>query len=792
MDVSVTVILAGLILALLWLFSGRNSRKGRLPPGPAALPLIGNLAQLQKDVAFKSFVKLSEIYGPVMTLYLGWQRTVVLVGYDAVKEALVDQADDFTGRAPMPFLMKISKGYGLATSNGERFRQLRRFTLTTLKDFGMGRKGMEEWIQEESKHMTAQIDKLQGKPFDPRFLMRCTVSNVICCIVFGQRFSYDDKKFLHLLDVMSQILAFNNGFLGQMYNIFPWIMEHLPGQHQTIFARIEEVREFLKMKIQEHKDTLDPNTPRDYIDCFLIRMDQEKDISTTEFHYDNLISTVMNLFLAGTETTSSTITYAINVLIKHPDIQEKMQQEIDTVIGRDHCPKMEDRKSLPFTDAGTVIITLLHSVLKEEKQWASPLSFNPQHFLDQNGNFKKNPAFLPFAAGKRACVGEALARMELFIFTVSLVRHFTFSYTEGPDGINLIPEYSGFDNWPRRYRIIATPRHLDTWTPHRKIHPCTCEVKSAGKRAGKRIFNTVTDADIFTPVSIKLRSPLQRVWLFKIRVGMNVTKRGFMFKQWKERYIVLTMEGSLMVCRDAESPPDQVVALQTNCESVVEGRAILDLPKLPPGGRRDCCFALIMPQNKFLLLLTDNPDDCKWGLMSPLALQRQCSITPCITDRDPLSDSSSDKDPGSPRVGDGTPPLSRVTERGGSFRDRGHNQASGSQRALRSVSMSTPHRVSDCLRHGNSSDARAVRAVCLLMGGTAASSALGYLNSCSPSSPLASRAPEIAHGAGGFSELSAGGSFHACSQDVDSPHFNSFDFEADSDFDAFDCGGFAF
>lgn len=85
-----------------------------------------------------------------------------------------------------------------------------------------------------------------------------------------------------------------------------------------------------------------------------------------------------------------------------------------------------------------------------------------------------------------------------------------------------------------------------------------------------------------------------------------------MFKQWKERYIVLTMEGSLLVCRDADSPPDQVVALQTSCESIAEGREILDLPKLPPGGRRDCCFALILPQNKFLLLLTDNPDDCMW------------------------------------------------------------------------------------------------------------------------------------------------------------------------------------
>ncbi|XP_056231025.1 cytochrome P450 2G1-like [Seriola aureovittata] len=491
MDFTATVILAGLISALLWLFSVKNSRKYRLPPGPTALPLIGNLPQLDKQAPFKSFLKFSETYGPVLTVYLGWQRTVVLVGYDAVKEALVDQADDLTGRGPLPFLLKATKGYGLGIGNGERWRQLRRFTLTTLRDFGMGRRGMEEWIQEESEHMKDRIGTFKATPFDPALLLSRTVSNVICCLVFGQRFSYEDKQFLRLLNIISEILKFGSSPLGQMYNIFPWIMERLPGHQHIVFAQIEEVRGFIEMKIQEHNETLDPSSPRDFIDCFLIRMNQEKHVATTEFHYDNLVSTVMNLFLAGTETTSSTIRYALSVLIKYPDIQEKMQQEIDSVIGGGRCPNMEDRKSLPFTDAvihevqrfldivpfslphcalqdisfrgytipkDTVILPLLHSVLKDEKQWATPWSFNPQHFLDQNGNFKKNPAFLPFAAGKRACIGESLARMELFIFIVSLLQHFTVSCTEGPDSINLIPEYSSFANMPRRYQIIATPR----------------------------------------------------------------------------------------------------------------------------------------------------------------------------------------------------------------------------------------------------------------------------------------------------------------------------------------------
>lgn len=134
----------------------------------------------------------------------------------------------------------------------------------------------------------------------------------------------------------------------------------------------------------------------------------------------------------------------------------------------------------------TVVIPMLHSVLKEEKQWATPWTFNPEHFLDEKGSFKKNPAFMPFSAGyppapqasvshhrassmshvcffltssgKRGCVGESLARMEIFLFVVSMLQRFTFSCSGGPDSVDLTPEYSSFANLPRNYDIIATPR----------------------------------------------------------------------------------------------------------------------------------------------------------------------------------------------------------------------------------------------------------------------------------------------------------------------------------------------
>ncbi|NWV86336.1 CP2H1 protein, partial [Dasyornis broadbenti] len=173
-----------------------RSQKGKEPPGPIALPLIGNLLQLNPRNVPESLKQLSEKYGPVFTVRLGPQKAVVLYGYDVVKEALVDQGDDFSGRRIFPLFEKLFKGTGIVTSNGETWKQLRRFALTTLRDFGMGKKGIEERIQEEANFLVERIKNTHERPFNPGNFLIHAVSNIICSIVFGDRFDYEDKKFL--------------------------------------------------------------------------------------------------------------------------------------------------------------------------------------------------------------------------------------------------------------------------------------------------------------------------------------------------------------------------------------------------------------------------------------------------------------------------------------------------------------------------------------------------------------------------------------------------------------------
>uniref|UniRef100_A0A3P9JBK4 PH domain-containing protein n=1 Tax=Oryzias latipes TaxID=8090 RepID=A0A3P9JBK4_ORYLA len=99
---------------------------------------------------------------------------------------------------------------------------------------------------------------------------------------------------------------------------------------------------------------------------------------------------------------------------------------------------------------------------------------------------------------------------------------------------------------------------------------------------------------------------------------------GFIFKQWKKQFLHLTSEGKLLLCHDALSLPHQMIQLQSNCEAIVQGKEILDLPKLPSGASRDCCFALILPQNKYLLLLAETPSDC-WS--DYISLLRVCHFS---------------------------------------------------------------------------------------------------------------------------------------------------------------------
>ncbi|KAM4642704.1 cytochrome P450 2G1-like [Discoglossus pictus] len=490
---SFLILLLTLFLSFMVVFSTWNRiyRKNNLPPGPTPLPIIGNLLQLKRGKLVESLMKFREKYGSVYTLYFGSCPVVILCGYQTVKEALIDQGDDFSGRGALPSVDRITQGYGVIMSNGERWKQLRRFTLTTLRNFGMGKRSIEQRIQEEAQMLVEEIKSHKQVSFNPTNCLVQAVSNVICSVVFGNRFEYEDKDFLKLVKMFNETFIIMSSTWGQLQDTLPQIMDHIPGPHYKIDKLLNKLLDFIVTRTKENEESLDPSSPRDYIDCFLIKIKQENKNPNSEFDMKNLLISVLTLFFAGTETVSSTLRHGLLIILKYPEVQEKLHKEIDRVIGHNRIPNIEDKVNMPYMDAviheiqrfsdvlpmnvphsvirdtkfhgytipsGTKVLPLLCTVLRDPSQFATPDKFNPGHFLDSNGGFKKSDAFVPFSTGKRICAGEGLARMELFLFLTNILQNFKLtSKTQFTDD-DIKPRMTGFANVPKSYELSFLPR----------------------------------------------------------------------------------------------------------------------------------------------------------------------------------------------------------------------------------------------------------------------------------------------------------------------------------------------
>ncbi|KAH0631503.1 hypothetical protein JD844_005847 [Phrynosoma platyrhinos] len=441
---AVTLVLVAYVSFLLISSAKKKpSKKGRLPPGPTPLPLIGNFLQIKSSELLKSLLRLREKYGPVFTVHLGTRPVVVLCGYQAVKEALIDKAEEFSGRITNPTLEPTFRGF--------------------------------------------------EKPIEPTYFLSQAVSNIICSIVFGDRFDYEDKDFQALMRMMNNSFREMSSAWAQMYDIYVSFLKYFPGPHTNITDTLEDMRLFIAKRVKKNQETFDPNHPRDFIDCFLIQMEKEKGNPGSEFNITNLEITTLNLFFAGTETVSSTLRYGLLLLMKYPEVQAKVHEEIDRVIGHNRVPNIEDRSQMPYMDAvihevqrfsdllpmdlthmvirdtefrgyfipkGTEIYPVLNTVLNDPTMFKTIHGFNPENFLDENGRFKKNDAFVPFSLGKRICMGEALARMELFLFFTTILQSFQLKPLLAPEDLDTTPQESGFANIPPLYQISMIPRRF--------------------------------------------------------------------------------------------------------------------------------------------------------------------------------------------------------------------------------------------------------------------------------------------------------------------------------------------
>ncbi|KAM5255866.1 cytochrome P450 2U1 [Ctenodactylus gundi] len=509
------LLLCGL-LALLGCWGWRRRHRARgIPPGPAPWPLVGNFGY----VLLPSFLRrrtwlnrparaaeagagalgphvlltgLARVYGNVFSFFVGPHLVVVLSDFRSVREALVQQAEVFSDRPRVPLISIVTKEKGVVFAPyGPVWRQQRKFSHSTLRHFGLGKLSLEPKITAEFRYMKEEMQKHGAAPFSPAPIISSAVSNIICSLCFGQRFDYTNREFKRMLGLMSRGLEICLNSQVLLVNVCSWLY-YLPfGPFKELRHIEKDITVFLKKIIKDHQESLDGSSPQDFIDMYLLHMEEERrSNSNSSFNEDYLFYIIGDLFIAGTDTTTNSLLWCLLYMALNPDVQEKVHKEIDRVIGPDRAPSLTDKAQMPYTEAtimevqrltvvvplsiprmttektvlqgytipkGTVVLPNLWSVHRDPAIWEKPDDFYPDRFLDDQGQLLKKETFMPFGIGKRVCMGEQLAKMELFLLFVSLLQSFTFALPPGSKRPSLTGRF-GLTLAPHPFNVVVSER----------------------------------------------------------------------------------------------------------------------------------------------------------------------------------------------------------------------------------------------------------------------------------------------------------------------------------------------
>ncbi|EFO94928.1 hypothetical protein CRE_09247 [Caenorhabditis remanei] len=459
-----------LISALLaWLVVRQYQKVSRLPPGPVSLPLIGNLPQIvfylwSTGSVVSTLDLLRKRYGNIFTLWVGPIPHVSIADYDTAHEVFVKNASKYADKFHAPLFREVKKEQGVLATNGEHWQEMRRFALQTFRNMGVGKDVMEEKIMGELNARCADIDKaaVDGVTVSHAAdFFDLTVGSIINSILVGKRFDENNKQeFLTIKNALDRAFELFTPF---DLTVPSWVLKtFFPRRYENIMKVNDECKNFAAKEadlryaeLKAGKYLIDENNIHDFTDAFLLKIQQDGENS--DFNIESLKTMIIDLWITGQETTTTTLISGFNQLLLHPEVMEKARKEVLKITKNGSRPlSLSDRSSTPYlnatigeiqrhasilninfwrinheptymgghpVDSGAFVTAQLSALHVNDTIFKNAETFDPERFIRDEKLLQK---VIPFGLGKRSCLGESLARSELYLIFGNLLLRYNF------------------------------------------------------------------------------------------------------------------------------------------------------------------------------------------------------------------------------------------------------------------------------------------------------------------------------------------------------------------------------
>lgn len=202
---------------------------------------------------------------------------------------------------------------------------------------------IEEETQELVNYVLKTIQDKDSTVFEMTTLFNVHVLNTLWRMLAGVRYKHEDDKMQELQAILSELFE-RVSMIGASFSHFPilkYLAPELSGYNLYIRTHLR-IWDFLNRELKYHKETHNPNEPRDFMDVYLNVLKSSEQIPES-FSEQQLMALCLDMFMAGSETTTKTLGFCFLYLIIYPDVQKKAQEEIDTVIGKHRPPSLDDR-----------------------------------------------------------------------------------------------------------------------------------------------------------------------------------------------------------------------------------------------------------------------------------------------------------------------------------------------------------------------------------------------------------------------------------------------------------------